>query len=70
MKRFLKRILELIKDVSATQLVEEGLLLVISLFMLTVMLGLVHNVVNMVTGFFSQTWKEIQEIAQGLSSWI
>jgi len=69
-KRFLKRILELIKDVSATQLVEEGLLLVISLFMLTVMLGLVHNVVNMVTGFFSQTWKEIQEIAQGLSSWI
>jgi len=69
-KRIIKRILDLIRNTSATQLVEEGLLLVIALFMLTVMLGLVHNVINMVTSFFGQTWKEIQEIAQGLFSWM
>lgn len=70
MKRGINKISELLNDISATQLLEEGLLICVSLFMLAVMLGVVHNAIKMVGSFFDQTWKTLEEIAKGLFGWI
>lgn len=63
LKRFLR-------SISAAQLVEEGLLLCLALVMLTVMLGVVQNVLKFVGSFFSQSWKELEQIAQSLFGWL
>jgi len=59
-----------VRSVSAAQLVEEGLLLCMALVMLTVMLGVVQNVLKLVGGFFNQSWNELEQIAQSLFGWL
>jgi len=52
--------------ISGSQIVEEGLLLCLALFMMTVILGVLSDVTNMINNFFEQAIEEFFEIAHGL----
>lgn len=69
MKQLIKQILRFLRDRSASQLLEEGLLICIALFTLAVMLGVTRDITKFVVSFFDKTWKELQEIAKGLFGW-
>lgn len=70
MRRFARILRRFIRSTTAAQLVEEGLLLCLALVMLTVMLGVVQNVLKFVGDSFSQSWRALEQIAQGLFGWI
>lgn len=65
----LKRLRHLLHDASASQMVEEALLLGISFVMLAVVLGLVQKVTDVTSSYFDQAWKAMGEASQGLFSW-
>jgi Flp pilus assembly pilin Flp len=70
MWRFIKILRRFVQSTTAAQLVEEGLLLCMALVMLTVMLGVVQNVLKFVGDSFSQSWRALEQIAQSLFGWI
>jgi len=57
-------------DRRGAQLVEEGLLICVSLFMLTIVLGVAQNITTMMGELFSQAWNSLETIARGLFDWI
>ena len=57
-------------DRRGAQLVEEGLLICVSLFLLTIVLGVAQNVTTMMGELFSQAWNSLETIARGLFDWI
>ncbi len=52
------------------QLVEEGLLLSISLFVLAMLLGTVQNLNKSFTNFLNTVWKSLEDLATQLFGWL
>lgn len=65
----LRRFRRLLYEASASQMVEEALLLGISFVMLAVVIGLVQKVTGVTSSYFDQAWKAMSEASQGLFSW-
>lgn len=57
-------------DTRGAQLVEEGLLICVSLFLLTIVLGVAQSVTTMMGELFSQAWNSLEAIARGLFDWL
>lgn len=70
LSRFSKVIKRFISSTSASQLVEEALLLGVSFLLLVIVLGVVQNVTSTLSSFLNQAWKEIEEAANGLFGWV
>jgi len=64
-----RRLRRLFYETSASQMVEEALLLGISFVMLAIVLGLVEKVANVTSSYFDQAWKALGDAAQGLLGW-
>lgn len=60
----------LTRNKSAAQLVEEGLLLSIALFLLAVILGTIHNVNESFTHFFDTVWTGLNDLGRQLFGWL
>lgn len=60
----------LTENKSAAQLVEEGLLLSIALFLLAVILGTIHNVNESFTHFFDTVWTGLNDLGTQLFGWL
>lgn len=68
---FLRRIKDIFhkKNICA-QLVEEGLLLSISLFVLAMLLGTVQNLNKSFTNFLNTVWNSLEDLATQLFGWL
>jgi len=69
-KRVVIALKPLTRKKSAAQLVEEGLLLSIALFLLAVILGTIHNVNESFTQFFGTVWNGLNDLAKQLFGWL
>jgi Flp pilus assembly pilin Flp len=69
-KRILNLIVRFYHDTKGAQLVEEGLLICVSLFLVTIVLGVVQSVTTMMGELFAQAWNSLETIARGLFDWM
>lgn len=69
-RKIWKLIVRFFCDTRGAQLVEEGLLICVSLFMLTIVLGVAQSITIMMGELFSQAWNSLETIARGLFDWV
>jgi hypothetical protein len=65
-----RKLFELIQAPLASQMIEEALLLGVSFTLLAVVLGVVSGVGNAISVIFDESFKQLQNISQGLFGWL
>ncbi len=69
-RKIVNLLIRFYRDRRGAQLVEEGLLICVSLFLLTIVLGVAQSVTTMMGELFSQAWNGLETMARGLFDWI
>ncbi|MBL7118470.1 hypothetical protein ISS96_00460 [Candidatus Bathyarchaeota archaeon] len=69
-KRILNLLVKFYHDTRGAQLLEEGLLICVSLFLMTIVLSVVQSITTMMGELFSQAWNGLETIARGLFDWM
>ncbi|RLG69336.1 hypothetical protein DRN93_00415 [archaeon] len=56
--------------IKASQLLEEGLLIMLALVMIALVFGVANSIVGGITDVFSQVWSSITDLGSELFGWL